>query len=122
MDREAMKIDHAIQKVWHERTTKIPYLNFPSTWDVKIIPPTSGATIRFLVRKHPIGWTSPSKYSVSIYLDFDHALGYFGAKLDEPEPYWEIYPNRDGDTARYALNDVDALLGGIALALEKDNA
>lgn len=111
MLREEMKVPHNIQQAWHERCKTLPWITFPGSWQVKIIPPSTGATVRFLAKK--------DNKEVSIYCDYDHALGYFGVDMNVPEPYWEIYPDRYGDTSRFALNDVEALLGAIALSLDE---
>ncbi len=99
-----------LQNLWRERRELIPTLSFPSAWRVRILPPFAGATVRFEVQRD-----EDHKW-ISVYLDFDHALGYYGA-LHAPEPYWEIYPAADGSTARFGLNDGEALLGAIALSL-----
>ena len=63
---------------------EIPFINFPSDWGVKIIPTFTGAVVRFLVNM------KDSDSSISVYLDCYDELGCFG------EPYWEIYPYKDG--------------------------
>jgi hypothetical protein len=78
---------------------EIPFLEFPSGWKVKIVPPFAGAIARFQVE---IG-----SEHVSIYLDCYDRLGLFGA------PYWEVYPYQ-GDTGRCAMNDTSELLRMIA--------
>jgi hypothetical protein len=88
---------------WREWIAKIPAINFPSEWAVKVIPPFCGAMARFLVQEN--GKT------VSVYLDCHAALGACTA------PYWEIYPY-DDDTFRCAMNDVDELLGAIRHSLK----
>lgn len=115
---EELKVPYKLQDVWYKRAEQIPWLSFPASWEVKVIPPVTGATIRFRVRKRKDDWSTNEARGVSVYLDFDHALGYFGVDMDKPEPYWEIYPAIDGDIRRFAMADVEALLGAIALALE----
>lgn len=88
---------------------ELPYLQFPSHWQIKIIPPFLGATIRFKVKTASI----LSNENVSIYFDAYNNLGYFGS------PYWEIYPNDEGETARFALDEAEEMLKQIELALQK---
>lgn len=82
----------------------IPAINFPSDWDVKIIPPLGGALIRFLVVNEGI--------HVSVYLDADDSLGFVGS------PYWEVYPV-DSDVERFDINDVSGLLSSIAKSIRQ---
>jgi len=90
---------------------KIPSIQFPQDWLITIIPPFAGALIRFCVATQK----NPEK-EISVYLDCYSMLGYY----DDPcEPHWEIYPNCEGDNERFAMNDVDALIGGINAALSK---
>lgn len=96
------------QEDWRGWLDKIPSLDFPKGWHVKIIPPFAGALVRFQVTTDKGGWSS-------IYLDVNEALGYFG------EPYWEIYPY-NGDTARCAINDTKHLMQYIRQSLEEREA
>ena len=75
---------------------KMPYIKFPNSWEVKVIPPFGGAVVRFQVKKPSGDWKS-------VYLDCYDRLGYMGY------PYWEVYPV-DGDVRRCEMNDVDELL------------
>ena len=59
---------------WEKWTKEIPYINFPERFEVKIIPPFTGAVIRFLVRDKEY----PSA-SVSVYLDCYEILGIYGS-------------------------------------------
>lgn len=83
---------------------EIPYINFPSSWLIKAIPPYNGAIICYNI-KH-------KNYAsfVSIYLDCYDELGIMG------QPYWEIYPIKD-DCYRCYLNEVDSLLSVINQSL-----
>ncbi len=83
---------------------KIPYINFPKSWCIKIIPPFGGAIIRFLVSK------SPDEKGVSVYLDGYSLLGAWD------EPYWEIYPYKE-DVFRCKMNDTDELIKAISTSL-----
>jgi hypothetical protein len=79
---------------------EIPFIRFPASWEVKIVPPFRGAVVRFRVR-------NARGKEISVYLDCYDNLGHYGA------PYWEIYPNAEGDISRYPMRDVDGLLDGI---------
>jgi len=82
---------------------EIPYINFSSDWQVRIIPPMGGAVVRFIV--------SYKAKEVSVYLDCYRALG------STSIPYWEAYPIND-DTYRCAMDDVDSLIKVIKEELE----
>jgi len=84
---------------WRRWCEEIPELQFPSSWNVKIIPPFGGAMVRFIINE-----------KISVYLDCYDALGFMG------EPYWEIYPYCD-DTWRCPMNDTDDLIAHIDEAL-----
>jgi len=81
---------------------EIPFIKFSSEWEIQIIPPFTGATVRFRVKK--------GDAQVSIYLDCYDKLGYFGS------PYWEVYPH-EGDTFRCGINETDELLQAIQESL-----
>ena len=86
---------------------EIPFIQFPSNWKIKIVPPFSGASIRFYVQDQ----FSDEKF-VSIYLDWFSMLG----SVDEP--YWEVYRYKE-DVCRVLLNDVDDLIEAIKLSLNE---
>lgn len=92
---------------WRKWCEKIPYIEFPSSWQVQVIPPFAGAVVRFCVRKPGM------KGRVSVYLDCYEMLGYFG------EPHWEIYPDANDNNARFAMNDTYTLLEEIGKSLYK---
>lgn len=83
---------------WREWIEKIPDINFPSDWSVRIIPPYAGALVRFIAFKN--------NKRISVYLDVNNTLGYMDG------PYWEAYPI-NGDTSRFMLNDVENLISAI---------
>lgn len=87
---------------WVKWVQEIPRLKFPSSWEVKVIPPFGGAIVRFQVFK--------GGKNVSVYLDCYDRLGIFGA------PYWEIYPY-EGDTYRCPMLDVKDLIYRISQSL-----
>jgi hypothetical protein len=84
---------------------EIPYLNFPSNWNIRMVPPSTGAVVRFHVSKGGDTW-------ISVYLDCYDILGFMG------EPYWEIYPY-NGDTFRCPMNETDKLLEAIEYAVNE---
>lgn len=77
---------------------EIPYINFPSDYEIKIIPPINSAVIRFLVKY------KNSDNEISVYLDCYDLLASFG------EPYWECYSTKFGDVIRCKMNDTEQLL------------
>lgn len=85
---------------------EVPYLRFPSTWEVQVIPPFGGAVVRFCVRNR-------SGRVVSVFLD---AYGKLGASRT---PYWELNPSADGEPERFALEDVAGLMAGLRRSLQK---
>ena len=89
---------------WQKISSEIPYLSFPSHWKVKIIPPSGGALARFLILKDN---TKPNGESLSVYLDWFSRLGCM------KNPYWELYPDSDGDCSRFALEETEALIAAI---------
>lgn len=95
----------------HERwMKKIPALQFPEHWNVRMRPPMMGAVVRFSVesgRKDSQGYP----IEISVYLDCYSLLGAMDA------PYWEMYPNKDGDPERYLMADTSGLLNAISRAM-----
>lgn len=92
---------------WRE---EIPYIQFNNSWLVKIIPPSTGAVVRFLV-KLP-GMSEGDR--VSIYLDCYNKLGFSSG------PYWEVYPYH-GDVGRCSINDIPRLLEMIEDRIEQSD-
>jgi len=93
---------------WHKWSAKIPAIQFPPHWRVRIVPPFAAAMIRFRIS------VEGSKYEISVYLDCHETLGCW-----DGQPYWEIYPAADGDTARFDMVDVKGLLEAITESLEE---
>lgn len=81
----------------------VPWLRFPTDWEVQIIFPDTGAVIRFLVRQ--------GNRRVSVYGDYFDCLGAFGA------PYWEVYPYKQ-DVGRCPISDSRELLRMIRDSLD----
>lgn len=93
---------------WRKWCQEIPYIKFPGNWEVKAIPPFRGAIIRYII-KHE----NPNSEAISIYLD---CYGELGA-VDEP--YWELYPDIDGDIYRCGINDIEDLLERLHIILDR---
>lgn len=94
---------------WRKWMLEIPYIAFPAEWEVKIVPPFTGAIVRFWIR--PKG---NEKIHCSIYLDCYDVLGCYG------KPYWEVYPH-DSDIFRCDMNDTEALLNAIKESFEQQS-
>lgn len=92
------------QEQWRSWIDKMPALHFDPTWDVHIIPPFGGALARFRIIKGNT-W-------VSVYFDAFNRLGYFGSVLEEPVPYFELYPFGN-DVKRYGFDEVDEMMDDI---------
>lgn len=75
---------------------QIPCLKFNSEWNVQIIPPFSGAVIRFYLYKD-------NELKASVYLDCYDRLGVMGF------PYWEVYNFYD-EPERFEMNDTERLI------------
>jgi hypothetical protein len=104
MNMDRLKIED--EQEWMNEMEHIPFLSFPPEWKVKIIPPFGDAVVRFQVRL-------PSGTRKSIYLDSRNSLGFYGADLHKPTPYWEVYPV-GGDVGRCDRCDTDQLMAMIA--------
>lgn len=96
MDIFVQRLNAEKDQEWSKWRKEIPYIDFPSDWKVKVIPPFAGAIVRFMVKDANDEW-------ISVYLDCYDVLGCFG------RPYWEAYPIND-DTYRVPIEDVDALI------------
>lgn len=95
-----------------DRIKLMPWINFPRNWSIRILPPFSGACVRFQVRNNEMcPW-------VSVYLDMDQNLGYYG--VSGKEPYWEVYPV-DEDVVRCAKDDIESLMVVIKKSLKQQN-
>lgn len=108
---DLLMVSHETAKAfnWEKWRAEIPYLNFPRKWEVKIIPPFTGAVIRFWVKTKSM----TDEDAISIYLDCYDVLGFVG------QPYWEVYPDKNGDTSRCLMNETEELLAIIKDALKK---
>ena len=115
-DQEVAGMDKDVKLQYYEVAEKLkfrefveqmPFLKFPKNWEVAIIPPFGGALVRFLVRIK-----GDENNTISVYFDAHEMLGYY-----EGKPYWEIYPDEDGDVSRFPLDDKEGLIKGIGRAL-----
>ncbi|MFA5409292.1 MAG: hypothetical protein WC343_11030 [Bacilli bacterium] len=84
-----------------------PYLRFPASWAVQVIPPFGGAVARFCVRNR-------SGRVVSVFLDC-----YGAVSGEQRPPYWEISPSADGEPERFGMEDVAGLMAGLRRSLRK---
>lgn len=92
---------------WRKWQPLIPYIKWPSDWLVKAVPPFGNAIIRYNIK-------TPKCEFVSVYLDCYDELGFVGV------PYWEVYPNSEGDCTRVLLSEpVENLLNAISECGEK---
>lgn len=92
---------------WKRWCKELPFINFPADWEVKIIPPFSGAITRFIIRHKE----RPNK-TVSVYFDGYAELGVMN------QPYFEAYPIGP-DVGRYYMDEVELMLKEIEEELSK---
>ena len=85
---------------WQERSKLIPPLQFPSDWLVKLAMPFADATARFYVKS--------GNRTVSVYFDTEGSLG-----GSSSQPYWEMYPNIDGNEERFLAGEEVELIDAI---------
>lgn len=97
---DSLIIDYAFRD-WID---KMPYLRFSNKWEVQIIPPFAGALVRFCVKY--------KERSLSIYFDGYQALGYM------EQPYWDVYPDTDGDPVRFLFGQEKKMMAKIKKLLE----
>jgi hypothetical protein len=87
---------------------EVQVIHFEKEWEVRIIPPFSGAVIRFTIDyngKH-----------VSVYFDGYSELGWMVDEEENPIPYFEYY---DGfETYRYLINETEEMMKDIKNFLE----
>ena len=104
-----MKFEKILEELeeqkWCKIVSEIPYIQFPNNWQIQIIPSFGGALIRFRVKKN-------ESENISIYLDWFDNLGCVGT------PYWEIYPDKNGNNLRFLLNETDKMLRAIQKSLD----
>jgi len=54
-----------------------------------------------------------TKKDISVYFDAYNFLGFYGE-----EPYWELFPNLEGDVSRYKMSDIDDLINEAIIILD----
>jgi len=91
---------------WIEEAETIPYIQFPPSWQIKIMPPFSDAVVRFKV-------TLPSGLEKSVFLDSRCSLIKHRDKDGRPIPCWEVAPVA-GKWAHCAKYNIQTLLKLIA--------
>lgn len=108
-DREMTWARYKIEDAqkWREEIVTMPFIQFPTDWQIQVIPPFGDAVVRFRVRR-------ADGEERSIYLDSRCSLGYWEG------PYWEVYPYR-GDTGRCDKEDIPELLRMIGDIQERDD-
>ncbi len=107
------EMDHAklySAEIEHDKTfmplawdALLPFIKFPTNWEIKIRPSFCGAIIRFSVKPPEL----EEDEAISVYLDGYQLLGYYGG-----ETYWEAYPIQN-DTERFGLDDIKGLIQAI---------
>jgi len=101
----SMELEEAAE--WRRWTDEIPFIKFPADYSVKALPPFGGAIIRYWIKK------DGCDQQISVYLDCYNMLGAIPM-----EPHWEIYPDSEGDNARFKMNDTAVLLEEIEKAFQ----
>ena len=91
---------------------KIPFIELKPDWMIQVIFPFCGAAARFKIKLK-----SNENCYVSVYLDTTCTLGTFQDDAGNLIPHWEIYPDSEGDNARFAMEDVTALIEAINSSL-----
>lgn len=102
---------------YNKWANQIPFINFPLEWSIRFVPPFHGALVRFHIK-------DKNDNALSVYLDCLDILGSLNfINIDDPQPYWEIYPY-EGFIERVKMENVEELIGAIRHAfeyLEKEN-
>lgn len=114
MNQYVKRLTIEAEQEWMKEGERIPFIQFPASWKVQVIPPFGDAVARFRVEL-------PSGAKKSVYLDVRSSLGFYGGDFDDPTPYWEVYPYR-GDVGRCLRENVGLLLAMIEDESEEDDA
>lgn len=93
---------------WQEISQSLPYIPVRGDWKIRVMPPSGGALARFHVMR--------GEAHVSVYYDEYCRLGGWN------EGYWEIWPDADGDNARFGRDDADDLSEAIEKSLAAQEA
>lgn len=105
-DRAVLAIEYDKQMETRKWLQNMPNFKLGPDWEISILPPFMGATIRFGLRNLLTG------KKVSVYLDC------YGHLAPIEEPYWEIYPSSDGDAARFMFGETEAMMAEIKKVLD----
>lgn len=93
--------------------SSMPPIPFKPDWVVTLLPPFSGALVRFRAEKDGL--------QVSVYLDVDGSLGYYTDDDGNEVPYWGVYPDADGECFRCDMEDTASLVAAIDKSLNERN-
>lgn len=85
----------------------LPSFKLPPGVEIQMVPPKGGAFARIILRKEHL--------RLSIYFDALDRLGSVGA------PYYELYPNLEGDCSRYLVGEEDKMAEEIAAIFSANN-
>jgi len=106
--KKCVKLYEAQDELYcREWAAEIPFFKLPPHISIAVIPSFAGALARFLLRNET------TKKEVSIYFDAYNFLGFYGE-----QPYWELFPNLEGDTSRYEMLKVDELIDEAIIILD----
>ena len=78
---------------WGKFYDTMPFIELPSGYSFRVIPPFNGALMRFKV-------LTPSSKEYSIYFDAYDRLGVYG------EPYYELYPYNEDIYRSTSITDI----------------
>ncbi len=95
---------------WRHHCQLIPPIVVPEGYFIKIAMPYGGVAARFLMGK-----VSDVGRVCSVYFDPFNRLGSFD------NPYWEIYPNENGDTERFSVGQEVEMMECIVAALNSNS-
>lgn len=95
------RTDH-LSSEWMFWAGKIPYITFPSNWEICVMPFFAGCVIRYMVRDK-----NDHSKKATFFLDCQNALyDYSKRELVFDEPFWTTNLNSE----KYKLNDVEKML------------
>lgn len=102
-DKEVIQLKCEQLFEWKKWAGEIPFIKFPASWHVRIIPPYANAVVRFnVIRDDQLNTND----FISIYLDCYDRLGHMG------KPYWEAYCVED-ECVRFLLGQEEQLIAAI---------
>jgi hypothetical protein len=95
-----------MEQGWIDVAETMPKLQFPSDWEITMMPPFSGVDVRFRV-------TLPSGLTKSVFFDSRCALGNCFDFYGKPIPHWEVSPV-GAKAGRCEKNNITTLMEMIA--------